>query len=1120
VKPVVRKTLWWSGLGVATLLLVIVGLLSWLLFTTPGARWAAGLVTSRFAPQVSYASLDGTIAGELRLQDFRFAGAPDAARIRIAKLSVEPTLMMLFSRRLRIENARVQGLVVTLPEHPAPEDPNEPDTGLWVAPPLDIIVEDFALLDGRIVKGGETLFSLKQLDVSARWSRDELRIDKLTLLPGDIQGSLDAKGRITPAGKLVRGVLDVNWSRVVLPETYAGRVLHTQGRVHFDGTPEAYAVAGELDAGPPGEPTHAVLDVQGTNARADIRKLQLVQKAGRLALDGHVEFQPVAWQLHAQARAFNPGMLLAGWDGSVNLDANTRGQLLEAGPSGSLQLLELDGSLRGRPIAGRGDIEFAAPSRLAGDLRLSSGKSRVAVKGNAVNGNQVDATVQLAIASLSDWVPQTGGSLNGDFRVRGQWPELQIAGVANGRNLSFAENRVARLSVEAKLRSPLKPDGKLEARATDVVAAGYEFKRIDVDGSGSQARHVVAVNARSELLDAAVEVNGGLGEGKALSWRGQIARLTLKTPDLAELRLRAPTPVVYDAGDFSIGRTCLSQEQASLCVEASLQSEGPIHASYEFERLPLSLANALAPAALPGQLRGELAGRGEVRREADGQWFGSANVSSASAEMVMKEEGAAPAALGGDTLMLYRDLKLQASLEGSRATAQLTAGLQHDGSLNATLNATSITAATPTLEGRINATMPTLAPLGAFVPAVANLDGTVNAEIMIGGTTAAPEITGNVDAQRLQADLGKLGIELRDGRVRGEARPGGGFKLAASVASGKGHLELAGTMDERGEIDARVLGQNFQAADIPAAVVTVTPDLALTGNPKSYLLKGDLSIPRADINLQKLPQDKSKDASPDVVVIRNGKEVQSASQASAMPLEAVVNVKLGQDIKITGFGLESTVNGELAVRESPGVPTTGSGQLMVAGRYKAYGQDLTIKDGRLLFAGTPLDNPRLAIVAMREINDDLSTGLRISGSAQRPVITVISDPNVGEADALSYLVTGRSLNEVGSASGSSQDALASATRSLEGAGAGLVAKRIGQRLGLDEASVEENEMIGGSALTIGEYLSPRLYLSYGVGLFEPGEVIALRYKISDDVALRVQRGTEETRAGVEYRIEK
>src|SRR5688572_6502546 len=327
-------------------------------------------------------------------------------------------------------------------------------------------------------------------------------------------------------------------------------------------------------------------------------------------------------------------------------------------------------------------------------------------------------------------------------------------------------------------------------------------------------------------------------------------------------------------------------------------------------------------------------------------------------------------------------------------------------------------------------------------------------------------------------------------------------------------------MSERGVVEVRINGENFLAADIPAANVIITPDLALTGNPKGYLLKGEVTIPSADINLQKLPQDEAPGVSPDVVVVRNGKVVQSESRKSEFPLTADVTVKLGNQIKITGYGLEASVTGQLGVREAPGEPTTGSGQLTVSGQYQAYGQDLKVEEGRLLFAGTPLDNPRLSIVAMREIDDDLSTGLRISGSAKRPIITVVSDPNVGEADALSYLVTGRSLSDVGSASGSSQDALASATRSLEGAAGGLVAKRIGKRLGLDEAGVEENEMIGGSALTIGEYLSPRLYLSYGVGLFEPGEVIALRYKLSDDIGVKVEMGSEETRTGVEYRIEK
>jgi translocation and assembly module TamB len=403
---------------------------------------------------------------------------------------------------------------------------------------------------------------------------------------------------------------------------------------------------------------------------------------------------------------------------------------------------------------------------------------------------------------------------------------------------------------------------------------------------------------------------------------------------------------------------------------------------------------------------------------------------------------------------------------------------------------------------------------------VANLNGSVSARILLGGTLKAPEVTGTVNARQLQADLGSLGIELRDGRVEAEAKRGGGFLLAGSVASGKGHVEFKGTMSERGIVDLKVLGQNFQAADIPAANVVLTPDLVLSGDPKGYLLKGEVAIPRADINLQKLPQDSPPGASPDVVVVRNGKEEVRETEASKLPLTAAIRVRLGDKIQITGYGLDAAVAGQLDVREAPGLPATGSGTLQVSGTYKAYGQDLTIKDGRLLFAGSPLDNPRLAIVAMREITDEQSTGLRVAGTAKQPVITVVSDPNVGEADALSYLVTGKSLNDVGSASGGSQDALASATRSLEGGAAGLVAKRVGQRLGLDEATVEESDMIGGSALTVGEYLSPRLYLSYGVGLFEPGEVIGLKYRLTKGVGVKVQRGTEETRAGVEYRIER
>ena len=199
----------------------------------------------------------------------------------------------------------------------------------------------------------------------------------------------------------------------------------------------------------------------------------------------------------------------------------------------------------------------------------------------------------------------------------------------------------------------------------------------------------------------------------------------------------------------------------------------------------------------------------------------------------------------------------------------------------------NLTAAAPRCAAMITASMPTLAPFAAFVPTVANLDGAVDAKIQIGGTTAAPEFTGNVDATRLQADLGQLGIELREGEARARRRAAAASSWPGSVKSGKGQLEFQGAMSERGVVDVRISGQNFLAADIPAANVIVTPDLALTGDPKGYLLKGEVRIPRADINLQKLPQDEAPGVSPDVVVVRDGKVVLSASAGVGFPADGV-----------------------------------------------------------------------------------------------------------------------------------------------------------------------------------------------------------------------------------------
>ena len=230
---------------------------------------------------------------------------------------------------------------------------------------------------------------------------------------------------------------------------------------------------------------------------------------------------------------------------------------------------------------------------------------------------------------------------------------------------------------------------------------------------------------------------------------------------------------MYDAGSFSLSQTCLEDKPTVLCSAMKFEASGALDAGYSFERVPLKLANTLAPDALAGELQGEVQGHGRVRRGADGQWIGDLAVTSESARLVMAQGDAAPAAAAlanQGTLLIYENLDMQADFAGMKANAKLTAKLAHGGSVSASMTASDLNAPAPRIAGKIQAAMPTLAPFGAFVPAVANLDGAVNAEIEVGGTMAEPEFTGNVDATKLQADLGDLGIKLRDGRVRGEAR--------------------------------------------------------------------------------------------------------------------------------------------------------------------------------------------------------------------------------------------------------------------------------------------------------------------------------------------------------------
>ena len=124
---------------------------------------------------------------------------------------------------------------------------------------------------------------------------------------------------------------------------------------------------------------------------------------------------------------------------------------------------------------------------------------------------------------------------------------------------------------------------------------------------------------------------------------------------------------------------------------------------------------------------------------------------------------------------------------------------------------------------------------------------------------------------------------------------------------------------------------------------------------------------------------------------------------------------------------------------------------------------------------------------------------------------------MGESEALAYLLLGHPL---GQSTGEEGDLLANAANSLGLKGGNLLAKKLAARFGLEEARIESTGGLKEASVVVGKYLSPRLYVSYGLGLFEPVSTFKIRYLLGREWSLQAEQSGVATGADILYSIER
>jgi translocation and assembly module TamB len=146
---------------------------------------------------------------------------------------------------------------------------------------------------------------------------------------------------------------------------------------------------------------------------------------------------------------------------------------------------------------------------------------------------------------------------------------------------------------------------------------------------------------------------------------------------------------------------------------------------------------------------------------------------------------------------------------------------------------------------------------------------------------------------------------------------------------------------------------------------------------------------------------------------------------------------------------------------------------------------------------------------------NIKVGVVILGNLQRPAVKLYSSPAMKDEDILSYLLEGRPYDRQ---SANLSLLVAGAEALLGGDSPGPVDKMRGL-IGIDKVDIEAQKgELSRSMVTVGKYLTPQLYISYGYSLFDNQQILKVRYKLSKSWEVEAQRGTA---VGVDlyYRID-
>jgi len=822
--------------------------------------------------------------------------------------------------------------------------------------------------------------------------------------------------------------------------------------------------------------------------------------------------------------------------------------VLQAAVAGELVIQQLTGQLGVYPLEGQGSIKLNDGALEINQFQLITQSNELLL--NGIYADKLDFNWEVTANALQEILVDLSGELSGKGSLTGDVSSPDIQGNLSGRNLAYLNTSIDKFDL-----SFARIAGRIQSQL-DVISLAYaddsrteKLSSLNLSVTGSESAHQINLTANSDYGDIKIELAGSLPNPSIPSWQGTLLKASAETV-LGSWATSAASSLEVSDSIINIGRSCWNQQQTIACFSLRRTENGTLRVASSIDSYPLTIFNegvnanfasnfeasesqlVLLPKLPAGvTVDGAVSGNFSIELEPDSDPIIDFTLNSDDARLLIAAQEIAAQISSErnnpeDTLVTPQEYSMQVlTLAGNSAESlwQLSAdaaflsenvddsGVNVRGNLSAELTVD----ANQALTGNIIAGLEDLRWLAAFVPEFSNIEGALNGQIDIGGSISAPAVTGKLALENAAVSFDRLGISVNGISAEIESLDSVSIQFAGSAGSNSGTIQYQGqlldALTEARVLSAQVTGSNFQLINIPDLQLEVSPALTLSANSEKVELNGSLNVPVFNLSLEELPES-AIDVSRDVVIVKYPASRPDLARSLAtsdtrvfdIPLSGTVDISLGEEVSFTGFGIKTKLAGNLNIQQSAMGSNLTYGELnLVDGEYRIYGRSLVIQQGKFLFFGA-YDNPGIDVKATREVNGQ-TVGVLMNGTLKNINSQLFSTPALADNDIISVLVTGRPFSQIGQQEGDG-DAVLNAITSLGLSRSTGLTNQVRGKLGLDVLAVSNSGNINNSVLTIGKYITPEIFVRYGVGLFDSQSKVAVDYSITDRIKLQAESG--------------